>query len=259
MNSSSFAQLKSLLDDRVSLYNQPQFIESDPISVPHQYSRLQDIEIVALWTAVFSWGQRKTIINKANALFALMDNTPYDFVMQHSEKEGQRLLSFVHRTFQPTDTLYFLHFFRNYYSENDSLQSAFTRHTDASAPDVKEMLTGFHRMFFDSEWAPKRTRKHIATPARGASCKRLNMFLRWMVRHDASGVDLGLWKDISPANLMIPLDVHVMRVAHRLGMLTRDKSDWRAVEELTSQLRMMDPNDPVKYDYALFGMGVMEP
>ncbi|RLD19058.1 MAG: TIGR02757 family protein [Bacteroidetes bacterium] len=259
MKASTLAQLKVLLDDRVALYNQPVFIESDPISVPHQYTRLQDIEIVALWTAVFSWGLRKTIINKANELFALMDHAPYDFVMHHSDEEAKRLLQFVHRTFQPTDTLYFLHFFRNYYSENDSLQSAFTRHTDVASPSVKEMLTGFHRIFFDSEWAPKRTRKHIATPARGASCKRLNMFLRWMVRRDASGVDLGLWHDISTADLMIPLDVHVMRVAHRLGLLTRDKSDWKAVEELTSQLRLMDPKDPVKYDYALFGMGVMEP
>ena len=121
------------------------------------------------------------------------------------------------------------------------------------------MLSGFHGLFFDSEWAPQRTRKHIATPTRGASCKRLNMLLRWMVRRDDSGVDLGLWKDISPSQLMIPLDVHVLRVAHRLGLLKRDKSDWRAVEELTSQLRLMDPQDPVKYDYALFGMGVMEP
>ena len=188
-----------------------------------------------------------------------MDHAPYEFVMHHSEAEAKRLLHFVHRTFQPTDTLYFLHFFRNYYSENASLQTAFTRHTDASTPSVKEMLSGFHRLFFDSEWAPQRTRKHVATPARGASCKRLNMFLRWMVRHDSSGVDLGLWKDISPSDLMIPLDVHVLRVAHRLGLLHRDKSDWRAVEELTSQLRLMDPEDPVKYDYALFGMGVMEP
>jgi len=259
MKSRSLSQLKSLLDDRVTLYNQPSFIENDPISIPHQYTRLQDIEITALWTAVFSWGLRKTIINKANELFALMDNAPYDFVMHHSEEDGQRLLRFVHRTFQPTDTLYFLHFFRNYYTENDSLQSAFTRHTDVSAPRVKEMLTGFHSMFFDSEWAPQRTRKHIATPARGAGCKRLNMFLRWMVRRDNSGVDLGLWEDISPADLMMPLDVHVQRVALRLGLLNRDKSDWRAVEELTSQLKIMDPHDPVKYDYALFGMGVLEP
>lgn len=258
MNPLTLVQLKSLLDDRVALYNQESFIENDPISIPHQYTRLQDIEITALWTAVFSWGLRKTIINKADELFSLMDNAPYDFVMHHSEKEAQRLMHFVHRTFQPTDTLYFLHFFRDYYQKNESLQSAFTRHTDPSHPSVKEMLTGFHNLFFDSEWAPKRTRKHVATPERGASCKRLNMFLRWMVRSDTSGVDFGIWKDIPPASLMIPLDVHVLRVALRLGLLNRDKSDWRAVEDLTSQLRLMDPIDPVKYDYALFGMGVME-
>jgi uncharacterized protein (TIGR02757 family) len=252
-------QLKALLDERVALYNQPSFIESDPISVPHQYTRLEDIEITALWTAVFSWGLRKTIINKANELFALMDHSPYDFIMHHSEEESKRLLHFVHRTFQPTDTLYFLHFFKHYYSDNASLQTAFSQHSNLSSPSVKEMLSGFHNIFFDSEWAPKRTRKHIATPMRGASCKRLNMFLRWMVRRDTSGVDLGLWNDISPADLMIPLDVHVQRIAKKLGLLNRDKSDWKAVEELTAQLRLMDPDDPVKYDYALFGMGVMEP
>jgi uncharacterized protein (TIGR02757 family) len=259
MNQTDRSQLKALLDERVALYNQPAFIANDPISIPHQYTLLQDIEISALWTAVFSWGLRKTIINKANELFALMDHSPYDFVMHHSEEESKRLLHFVHRTFQSTDTLYFLHFFRNYYRENDSLQSAFTQQTDASSPSVKDMLAGFHDIFFDSEWAPQRTRKHIATPMRGASCKRLNMFLRWMVRHDASGVDLGLWHEISPADLMIPLDVHVQRIAQKLGLLNREKSDWKAVEELTAQLRLMDPEDPVKYDYALFGMGVMEP
>lgn len=259
MNVSKLTRLKSILDDRVALYNQPSFIENDPISIPHRYTLLQDIEITALWTSVFSWGLRKTIINKANELFLLMDNAPYDFIMHHSEEESKRLMQFVHRTFQPTDTLYFLHFFRNYYQNHDSLQSAFTDYTKESSQSVKAMLSGFHHLFFDSEWAPQRTRKHVATPERGASCKRLNMFLRWMVRDDEHGVDLGLWKDISPADLMIPLDVHVQRVAHRLGLLKRNKSDWRGVEELTAQLRLMDPKDPVKYDYALFGMGVMEP
>jgi uncharacterized protein (TIGR02757 family) len=259
MTHSNSFQLKSLLDERVTLYNQPTFIENDPVCVPHRYTRLQDIEITALWTAVFSWGLRKTIINKATELFGLMNNAPFDFIMHHSEEESTRLLHFVHRTFQATDTLYFLHFFRDYYGDHESLQTAFTQHTDPSAPSVKQMLSGFHDMFFASEWAPQRTRKHIATPARGASCKRLNMFLRWMVRSDKSGVDLGLWKDISPADLMIPLDVHVHRVALKLGLMSREKADWRGVEELTSQLRLMDSEDPVKYDYALFGMSAMEP
>lgn len=189
----------------------------------------------------------------------MMGNAPHAFVLESSDEEQQQLMRFVHRTFQPTDTAYFLHFFREYYSQHGSLEAAFqVPNQSGTEVTVEARLTAFHDLFFDSEWAPKRTRKHVATPKKGASCKRLNMFLRWMVRTDDCGVDFGLWKTIDQSGLMIPLDVHVQRVATRLGLLNRTKADWRAVVELTENLRALDPMDPVKYDFALFGMGVME-
>ncbi len=246
-------KLKPFLEERVDRYNTPDFIVGDPISIPHRFNKLQDVEIAGLWTALLSWGLRKTIIAKATELFDLMDNAPHDFVLNSSDREQERLMQFVHRTFQPTDTAYFLYFFRNYYQDNITLETAFGK-----GQTVYERLSAFHEVFFDSEWAPKRTRKHVATPVRGASCKRLNMFLRWMVRRDDKGVDFGLWKSIDPSELMIPLDVHVQRVAMSLGLLERDKADWKAVEELTENLRLLDPDDPARYDFALFGMGVVE-
>ncbi len=250
--------LGAFLDERVALYNNKSFIETDPITIPHRFSRLQDIEIMGFWAAMLAWGQRVTIINKANELVALMDGAPYDFIKNHKEKDRKRFLNFKHRTFQPTDTLYFLEFFQQYYQENDSLEMAFAQHIKAEDEHVGNALRGFHELFFSLPDAPQRTRKHIATPARKSCCKRLNMFLRWMVRKDDKGVDLGLWDNISPAQLLIPLDVHVDRVARRLGLLQRKRTDWQSVLELTAQLRTFDPDDPVKYDFALFGMGVLE-
>lgn len=200
---------------------------------------------------MLAWGQRKTIINKSVELFALMGNSPYDFIVNHKESDRKRFESFKHRTFQYTDTLYFLDFLQRYYQNNASLESAFCQ-----GDEMGERLINFHLAFFDAEYAPKRTRKHIATPQRKSTCKRLNMFLRWMVRSDKSAVDFGLWKKISPADLMMPLDVHVERVARSLGLLKRKQKDWLAVEELTGNLRRFDPADPVKYDFALFGLGV---
>jgi uncharacterized protein (TIGR02757 family) len=252
------AQLKQLLDQRVAEYNRPAFIDDDPVCVPHQFSSRQDIEISAFWTAILSWGIRKTIIAKARVLFALMDNAPYDFIVNHEEEDRRRLMSFKHRTFQPTDTLYFVDFLQNYYRHHESLEDAFTGSMDDAHPRIEDALSGFHKLFFASEWAPQRTRKHISTPAKNAGCKRLNMFLRWMVRRDGNGVDFGLWRKIDPSILIIPLDVHVHRVARRLGLLSRDKTDWKAALELTAELRTFDAADPVKYDYALFGMGVLE-
>jgi uncharacterized protein (TIGR02757 family) len=203
-----------------------------------------------------SWGQRKTIINKANELVKLMDNHPYDFVMNHTENDLKKLLTFKHRTFQPTDTLYFIEFFKTYYSKNESLESAFIDPKEST--NIKAGLIQFHNKFFSLEYVPQRTRKHVSTPSRKSACKRLNMFLRWMVRADENGVDFGIWTQIKPEQLMIPLDVHVFRVAKQLGILTRHKADWQAVEELTEHLRILDPYDPVKYDFALFSMGVLE-
>lgn len=215
---------------------------------------------MAFWTATLAWGQRKSIINSASRLAELMDNAPLDFIKNHQEIDRARFLEFKHRTFQATDTLWFLEFFQRFYRQNESLEWAFSRHLSPDSPTIEPALVGFHDSFFDDEFAPERTRKHVATPRRGSTCKRLNMFLRWMVRRDPDkvGVDFGLWQDIRPGQLLIPLDVHVERVARRMGLLTRSKTDWLAVLELTENLRFFDENDPVRYDFALFGMGVLE-
>lgn len=251
------SELRNFLDAAVQRYNRPEFIETDPISIPAAFRRLQDREIMGFWTATLAWGQRKTIMQSARRLVDLMDGAPYDFILNHEEQDRARFLDFKHRTFQATDTLYFLEFFQNFYRKNDSLEAAFSRHLSPESPTVEPALTGFHRDFFDHPWAPERTRKHVATPERGSTCKRINMFLRWMVRRDNAGVDFGVWTHINPAQLLIPLDVHVDRVARRLGLLHRKQTDWKAVLELTENLRAFDADDPVKYDFALFGLGVL--
>lgn len=248
-------ELKDFMDTKVAQYNRPEFIPSDPVSIPHLFTRRQDIEIMGFWAAVLAWGQRKTIISKSLELVSLMDGAPYDFVRYHSEQELKRFLSFRHRTFNATDALYFLAFFRHYYSKHDSLEDAFLP-PDASTPDVGEGLRRFHKLFFSLEDYPERTRKHVATPARNSACKRINMFLRWMVRRDTGGVDFGIWQRISPAQLICPCDVHVDRVARKLGLIQRRQTDWFTALELTEALRQFDPQDPVKYDFALFGLGV---
>ncbi len=250
--------LKSFLNQKVQLFNTADFIPNDPISIPHQYTKLQDIEITGFWTAMLSWGQRKTIINKATSLFQLMDNAPYDFIVNHEEKDRAKLLSFKHRTFQPLDTLYFLAFFQQYYKKHHSLEEAFAKHIDKDSEHIGAALSGFHQTFFDLENAPQRTRKHVATPDRKSTCKRLNMFLRWMVRTDEAGVDFGLWNSIDPSQLLIPYDVHVDRIARRFNLVDRKQKDWKTVLELSSNLKEMCPEDPIKYDYALFGIGVLE-
>lgn len=247
--------VKSILDEVVRQTNQSSFIENDPISVPHQFTDLQDIEIAAFFSAMFSWGQRKTIINKANELMMLMDRAPYDFIMNHQPADLKRLEPFKHRTFQPVDLLYFIHFLNKFYSKNDTLEKAFRSDLTVEYSQ-KQALSDFHKMFFDDENALQRTKKHVSTPMAKSACKRLNMFLRWMVRSDDSGVDFGLWKTIPMSELMIPLDVHVGRVAEHFGLLKRKQRDWQATEELTKKLRLMNPKDPVLYDYALFGIGV---
>lgn len=254
----SLSKLKNFLDAAVIRYNTPEFIAADPIAIPHRFAKQQDREIMAFWAATLAWGQRKTILQSANRLAELMDQAPHDFILHHEEKDRAKFESFKHRTFQAMDTLWFLEFFQNYYRKNDTLETAFSRHLQPEDLNVENALRGFHEDFFDHPFAPERTRKHVATPARGSTCKRLNMFLRWMVRKDAAGVDFGHWDQISPAQLLIPLDVHVERVARRLGLLQREQTDWRAVLELTQTLRRFDPEDPVKYDFALFGIGVLE-
>jgi uncharacterized protein (TIGR02757 family) len=250
--------LKRLLDRKVALYNNPAFIPSDPVSIPHRFSRRQDIEIMGFFAATLAWGQRKTIISKCSELITLMDGAPCDFIISHSEKDLKRFLNFRHRTFQPDDLLYFISFFRHYYSQNGSLENAFTRFMSPGDETVEKALQGFYQLFFSLEHVPQRTRKHVASPLKNSTCKRLNMFLRWMVRDDGRGVDFGLWKTIRPSQLLCPLDVHVERNARRFGLIGGKTHGWKAVLELTANLKKFDRDDPVKYDFALFGMGVAE-
>ncbi len=254
----SKAEVKKILDIYYKKYNTIDFIKDDPISIPHKFSIKQDIEITAFWTSVIAWGRRNMIIKNANKLFKLMDNAPYDFIVNHEEKDRVKFLDFKHRTFQPTDTLYFLEFLQWYYKNNKSLENAFSSFLKKDDENIENALIGFHNLFFSLEYAPHRTKKHIPTPLRKSTCKKLNMFLRWMVRKDENGVDFGIWNTIKASQLMIPIDVHVERVARNLGLLDRKQRDWQAVIELTNNLKKIDNKDPVKYDFALFGYGVME-
>ncbi|MEQ9099942.1 MAG: TIGR02757 family protein [Imperialibacter sp.] len=251
-------ELKTLLDQKVDEYNRPFFIEKDPVCIPHSFTTKQDIEIAGFFAATLAWGQRVTIINKCRELFTLMDDAPHQFVLNHSESDLKTLLKFKHRTFNTTDLLYFIQFFREHYTNHDSLESAFSNSMKPGDETIENCLIGFHDLFFSLPEFPARTRKHIATPKRKSACKRINMFLRWMVRKDDRGVDFGLWETISPSQLVCPCDLHVDRVARNFGLITRKQTDWQTALELTQNLRQMDSSDPVKYDFALFGMGVIE-
>ena len=251
-------KLKEFLDRKVDEYNQPSFINDDPISVPHLFSAIQDIEIAGFFAAIFSWGNRTTIIQKSKELMQLMEMQPHEFCLNHEPKGLKRLMQFKHRTFNATDLLYFTRFLKFHYSRNESLETAFTKWMNKKDKTVEKGLAGFHHYFFSLEHVPPRTKKHIATPERNSTCKRLNMFLRWMVRKDDKGVDFGIWKKISSAQLICPIDLHVARAAKKLNLLYRKQTDWRAALELTDYLRTLDKDDPVKYDFALFGSGVFE-
>lgn len=250
--------LEDLLNRKVEQYNQPHFIQDDPISIPHLFTQKQDIEISAFFAALFSWGNRRTIVQKGRELMGLMDNKPYRFCMHFGKTDAQRLTQFRHRTFNPEDLLYLVEFFRHHYAHHESLETAFSQWMRAGDQTVEAALSGFYKYIFPPNGSTLRTRKHIASPERNSSCKRLNMFLRWMVRKDQRGVDFGIWKNISPAQLVCPVDVHVARVSKRLGMLNRKQVDWKSALEITAHLRNLDKRDPVKYDFALFGMGIME-
>lgn len=280
--------IKAFLDRKVDEYNRRSFIENDPISIPHRFTCREDQEIAAFFAAILAWGQRKTIINKCTELLARMDGQPFDFVRNHRETDLKQLLGFKHRTFNDTDLLYFVSFFRAHYTRYDSLEDAFLPPTAnaefrveyaesySSSPEtgtyassscllgslarsdfgVEQALNHFRAYFFSLPDAPLRTRKHISSPLQNSACKRLNMFLRWMVRTDGKGVDFGLWRRIVPSQLICPCDVHVERVARKLGLIRRKQSDWKTACELTENLRKLDANDPVRYDFALFGLGV---
>lgn len=247
--------LKEFLDEKVDKYNRPGFIESDPIQIPRQYTLKEDVEIAAFLTATISWGSRPTIIKNALRLLSLMQNRPYEFIIDGTSTDFEQLSSFVHRTFNGQDCIYFMHALKNIYQNYGGLQTVFeTGYKNEN--NIKSALNHFHNVFFEIHG--ERTRKHVANVEKGASGKRLNMFLRWLIREDKNGVDFGIWNGIPVSALMLPLDVHTGNVARKLGLLTRKQDNWKAVEEVTAELRKFDPNDPVKYDFALFGLGVFE-
>jgi uncharacterized protein (TIGR02757 family) len=258
--------LRAFLDTKVAQYNQPGFITNDPISIPHLFTKKQDIEIMGFWAATLAWGQRVTIINKCKELISLMDSAPYDFIMNHEEIDLKKLLYFKHRTFNDIDTLYFIALFRWHYENHESLEDAFIPNktvmlsdSEASADEpIEKYLNHFRSYFFSLPDFPHRTKKHVSSPSQKSTCKRLNMFLRWMVRKDNCGVDFGIWNRIKPSELIMPCDLHVDRVARHLNLIQRKQTDWQTAVELTQRLREFDPNDPVKYDFALFAMGIEE-
>ncbi|HTR30284.1 MAG TPA: TIGR02757 family protein [Puia sp.] len=250
--------LRNFLDRKLREYNRPSFVPDDPISIPHGYKKRQDIEIAGFFTAIFSWGNRTTIIRKSRELMHLMDDAPHQFILNHREREARRLLAFKHRTFNATDLLYFVEFLRHHYRRHHTLEEAFLLAGTGAGWEAGAALSAFHHYFFSLDDVPPRTRKHIATPERNSTCKRLNMFLRWMVRKDNKGVDFGCWDNIPASRLICPLDLHVARVARRFGLLTRTPTDWTAAVELTAHLAQLDPADPVKYDLALFALGALE-
>lgn len=253
MKSLEIEPLKDFLDEKVALYNQPSFIESDPIQIPHRFSKKEDIEIAGFLVATIAWGNRKMIIKNALRMMQLMDDAPYDFVLHHKPQHLTVLKTFVHRTFQGVDFVFFIQALQNIYRHYGGLEAAMSTHPWA----VNESITAFKKLFFQLPHQ-QRTTKHIADPSKGSAAKRINMFLRWMVRKDRAGVDFGIWNALEMAQLSCPLDVHSGNVARKLGLLQRKQNDAKAVAALDASLRMMDAKDPVKYDYALFGLGVFE-
>jgi uncharacterized protein (TIGR02757 family) len=249
--------VKRFLDKKVDEFNQPSFIKDDPISIPHLFSKKQDIEIAALFAAIFSWGNRTTIIQKTKELMQRMDMSPHAFCLNFDAKRSARLKGFKHRTFNEDDLYYFVEFLHQYFKTFDTLETAFTKWIGCKDDNTEKALDGFRKYFFSAEHL-RRTEKHVSSPFQKSTCKRMNMFLRWMIRKDNRGVDFGIWEQISPSQLICPIDVHVARVARRFNLLQRKQTDWLAAVELTRNLKKMDGNDPVKYDFALFGLGAVE-
>lgn len=247
-------QIREFLDAKVEQYHHTDFLSGDPVQIPHMFRRKEDIEISGFLTSVISWGNRKSIIHNATRMMDLMGNAPYEFVMGHGERDLEKLESFVHRTFQGVDFVFFIRSLQMIYKQQGGLETVFS---SGNEPTLQPNITGLKQLFFSIPH-PARTTKHLPDPSRGSAAKRINMFLRWMVRDASRGVDFGIWKDISPSRLSCPLDVHSGRVARKLGLLKRKMNDAKAVAELDSQLRLLDPMDPVKYDFALFGLGVNE-
>ena len=253
----SKVELFDFLEEKFRKYNHISFIENDPISIPHLFKDKEDIEIAGFLTATISWGQRVSILKSARQLMGLMDHAPYDFILNHSKKDLKRFENFVYRTFNGKDCIFFLSSLQNIYKNHGGIHAVFSSAIGKEDTDIMNGIMAFRRVFFEVNHL-ERTKKHFSNPENNAAAKRLNMFLRWMVRQDKKGVDFGLWKDIPPSLLLCPLDVHSGRVARALGLLDRKQDDWKAVVELTDALRTFDAKDPIKYDFALFGFGVIE-
>lgn len=249
------AELKEFLDTKVALYNHPKFIESDPIQIPHQFTKKEDIEIAAFLSATIAWGNRKSIINNANKMMELLDHSPFEFVTKHQESDLEQLEPFVHRTFNGSDFIQFIKSLKHIYQNHQGLESVFANYAEKTS--LQQSIHQFKSVFFEIPHL-ERTKKHVSDPLKKSAAKRINMFLRWMVRNDNNGVDFGIWTSLSPSQLSCPLDVHSGNVARKLGLLKRKQNDGKALAELDKALRRLDPKDPVKYDFALFGLGVFE-
>ncbi len=249
-------KLKVFLNAKVREYNQPSFISLDPVSVPHRFAKKHDIEIAGFFAAVFAWGNRNTAVRKTNELLNLMDNSPHAFCLNWNNKKQKHLSLFKHRTFNDIDLHYFMDFLIFHYTTHSSLEQAFL--PGGKFTSIEASLNYFHHYFFSLPHAPQRTKKHITAPFKNSTCKRLNMFLRWMVRKDDKGVDFGIWKKIKASELICPLDVHVARVSRKLELIKRTQTDWQTALELTENLKNFDKADPVKYDFALFSLGIHE-
>lgn len=249
------SEIKDFLDEKVEHYNRPEFITSDPVQIPHLFSKKEDIEIAGFLTATIAWGNRKSILKNAKKLMQLMENSPFQFVMQHQESDLEKLAFFVHRTFNGTDLVFFIKSLRNIYCVHGGMEPIFQKY--AAANSLQPAIHEFKNIFFEVPH-PARTKKHISDPIKNSAAKRINMFLRWMVRNDKHGVDFGIWQHLSPSQLSCPLDVHSGNVGRKLKLLSRKQNDAKAVAELDFSLRKFDRQDPVKYDFALFGLGVFE-
>jgi uncharacterized protein (TIGR02757 family) len=247
-----FYQLKEILEFNHNKFNRPEFIENDPISIPHRFTIKEDIEISAFLTSMIAWGLRKTIIKNAENLVEMMDNSPYDFILNFTEKDLRVFENFKHRTFNNIDCNYFLNSLKNIYKNRSGLHEVFYSSYKENQR-IDEAIIYFRKIFFELPHL-KRTEKHIGNIETGSACKKINMFLRWMVRKDNCGVDFGLWDNISPSHLYLPLDVHSARISRQTGLLKRENNDWKAVIEVTENLKKFDPDDPVKYDFALFAV-----
>ncbi len=247
--------LKDFLNQKVVAYNNPKFIDSDPIQIPHLFTKKEDIEIAGFLTATIAWGNRKMIINNSKKLMELLDHSPYDFILNHQESDLERFNSFVHRTFNSIDAIQFITSLNHMYTAYDGLEDVLAIKDNSN--NYKTAISTFKQIFFEIPHQA-RTQKHVSDPLKGSAAKRINMFLRWMVRNDTCGVDFGIWKTHNPANLSCPLDVHSGNVARKLGLIHRKQNDWKALNELDTNLRNLDNNDPSKYDFALFGLGVFE-